>query len=97
MYARVTRSRAPLDRIDEAMAWFEQTALPQARSLDGFRGALELVDRTTGEGLTVTLWESAEAREASESAAAGIRDEGGTIGGFEIVGVERYEVAVSEL
>lgn len=97
MHARVTRSKAPLDRIDEATAWFEQTALPQARSLAGFRGALELVDRTTGEALTVTLWESAEAREASESAAASIRSDGEALGGLEILGVERYEVAVSAL
>lgn len=97
MYARVTRSRAPLERMDEATAWFEETALPQARSLAGFRGALELVDRTTGEALTITLWESAEAREASENAAAGIRSEGEAVGALEILGVERYEVAVSAL
>ena len=96
MYARVTRSKVPLDRIDAAIAWFEGR-LPQMRELEGFRGALELVDRQSGEGLTVTFWESADARERSEAAAAGIRSEGETEQAFEVLGVERYEVAVNAL
>lgn len=97
MYARVTRSRVPLDRIDEAIAWFEGTALPPFSTLPGFRGALELVDRESGEGLTLTFWDSAEAREASEAAAASARSEGAAAGGLEILGVERYEVALTTL
>lgn len=96
MHARVTRSRAPVERIDEALAWFKDSALPQATSLAGFRGALELVDRQSGEALTITLWESADARDASETAAAGMRSDAET-SGFEVLGVERYEVAHSTL
>jgi heme-degrading monooxygenase HmoA len=87
----------PLDRIDEAIAWFEATALPPFSTLPGFRGALELVDWESGEGLTVTFWDSAEAREASEAAAASVRSEGATAAGFEILGVERYDVALNTL
>lgn len=97
MYARVTRSKTPPDRIDGVVAWFEQTALPRAQSMEGFKGTLLLADRETGEGLTVTLWESEEARDASEAAADRLREEGASSTDFEVLGVERYEVAVSTL
>lgn len=47
MYARVTRSRTPLEGIDQVIAWFEQSALPQAESMEGFRGTLLLANRET--------------------------------------------------
>lgn len=47
--------------------------------------------------MTVTLWESRAARDASEAAADRLRDEGASNADFEILGVERYEVAVSTL
>lgn len=97
MYARVTRSRTPLEGIDQVIAWFEQSALPQAESMEGFRGTVLLANRETGEGMTVTLWESRAARDASEAAADRLRDEGASNADFEILGVERYEVAVSTL
>ena len=92
MYARVTRSKTPPERVEESIAWFTRSALPRARSTPGFAGALELYDRETGAGLTVTLWETKEARDESERLAASIRSEGEAEEGFEILGVERYEV-----
>jgi heme-degrading monooxygenase HmoA len=97
MHARVTRSRVSPERIDESIAWFERSALPRARSTPGFAGAIELYDRETGAGLTVTLWETKEARDESERLAATIRSEGETEEGFEILGVERYEVTTHGL
>lgn len=92
MFARVTRSKVSPEKIDESIAWFEQSALPRARSTPGFAGAIEFYDRETGTGLTVTLWETKEARDESERLAATIRSEGQSEEGFEILSVERYEV-----
>lgn len=97
MYARVTRSKSPREGIDDVIAWFERDALPQAQAMEEFRGTLLLANRETGEGMTVTLWESKEARDASETGADKLRAEGASAGGLEIVGVERYEVPVSTL
>jgi heme-degrading monooxygenase HmoA len=97
MYARVTRSKTPLEGIDGAISWFRESALPRAQAMDGFRGTLLLVDRETGEGMSVTLWESKEARDASEQAADALREEGVSSADFELLGVDRYEVAVSSL
>lgn len=91
MYARVTRSKVQPERVDEALSWFEQSALPQAESTPGFAGALELFDRETGQALTVTLWETAEARTASEEMAASVRSEAESEAEFEVLGIERFE------
>jgi hypothetical protein len=91
MYARVTRTTSPPAAIDDEIRWFEESVLPRAESTAGFLGALDLVDRTTGDGLTVTLWETAEARDSSERMAAGMRSEAESRDA-EIVSVERYEV-----
>ena len=97
MHARVTRSKTRPDRIDESLAWFKESVLPRAQSAPGFAGALELYDRETGAGLTVTLWESKEARDESEALAANIRNEGESDEGFEILGVERFEATTHGL
>ena len=68
MHARVTRAKSAPEIVDQAIAWFKQTVLPRAESQPGFAGALD-VDRETGSWLTVTLWETVEARDASEEMA----------------------------
>ena len=90
--ARVTRLTGAADRIDEGIRHALETILPRARALDGWQGVFFLVDRDTGNGIIVTLWESAEARQASEDAATQLRHETAAAGGETIIGIERYEV-----
>ena len=97
MYGRVTRLEGSPDQIEQGNEFMEQTILPAARQLEGFRGVLSLTDRANGRGLTVTLWETEEAMQASEEAANRLRDEAARAFGGTIVGVERYEVTFSEL
>jgi hypothetical protein len=91
MYARVTRTKSAPAAIDEEVRWFEESVLPRAESAAGFLGALDLFDRDTGDGITITLWETAETRDASEGMAAGMRSEAESLEA-EILSVERYEV-----
>jgi heme-degrading monooxygenase HmoA len=97
MYGRVTRLEGSPDQIEQGNEFMEQTILPAARQLEGFRGVLSLTDRANGRGLTVTLWETEEAMQASEEAANRLRDEAARAFGGTIVGVDRYEVTFSEL
>jgi heme-degrading monooxygenase HmoA len=97
VYGRVTRIEGSPDQIDQGNEFMEQTILPAARQLEGFRGVLSLTDRANGRGLTVTLWETEEAMQASEEAANLLRDEAARAFGGTIVGVDRYEVTFSEL
>jgi heme-degrading monooxygenase HmoA len=90
--ARVTRLQGSPDRIDEGIRHAQEAILPRARALDGWQGVLFLVDRESGDGVIITLWESAEARQASEDAANQLRQETAAAGGETILGIERYEV-----
>jgi heme-degrading monooxygenase HmoA len=63
--------------------------------LDGYKGAYFLVDRQNGKSLSVTLWESEEAMSTSEEAANSLRTEVADALGTQMVGVERYEVAIA--
>jgi len=92
MYARVTRSKQPPEEIDRTAGWVEDAILTRIKAQPGFVGLLDMYDRETGDGLTVTLWKSASARDESESMAADMRGEAESSFEAEIAGVERYEV-----
>ena len=66
MYARVTVSLIPLDKIDERLKNTRETTLPAAKKTKGYKGYLSLFDRETGERVTVSLWDSEEDMKASE-------------------------------
>ena len=57
MYARVTMTQFSPYRIDEAIHITREHAVPAARQQEGFKGFLMFVDRSTGKGITITLWE----------------------------------------
>jgi heme-degrading monooxygenase HmoA len=60
-------------RIDAALAWARETALPKVKALSGYRALLVIGNRTTGRMLISSVWDSADARKASESAISGLR------------------------
>ncbi len=65
MYARVTTTQHSPYRLDEAIQIAQEHTLPAARQQTGFKGYLMLVDRSTGKGITITLWEGEEHREVT--------------------------------
>jgi heme-degrading monooxygenase HmoA len=71
--------------------------MPAARQLPGSRGFLWLVDRDVGRGLTLTLWATREAEQASAQAANQFRAGTSQSTGVTMSGAGRYEVAVVDL
>jgi len=68
MYARVTSAKIALDKIDLFRRIYEESVVPAAREQEGFRGICLLVDPRSGEGLSISYWESEEdARENEKS------------------------------
>jgi hypothetical protein len=94
MNVRATRIVA-----DPAKAAADGTASYQAmvasmKQVDGFLGALLLVDRTSGNSLGLTFWENETQLRASEEVAGKFRREGAaTIGASTPPSVDRFEVA----
>lgn len=94
--ARLSSLEGPAEQIDPGTRRVIEDILPRVRSLDGFAGVISLADRKSGITKLVTLWTSADALAASESAANTLRSEAAEAAGGTIAGVERYEVAVAE-
>jgi heme-degrading monooxygenase HmoA len=96
MHARVTITKGGAVG-DEAQSYVREKVLPEARKLDGFKGVLDLIDPSTGDGLTITLWESDTAMRASEEAAGAIRNAAAKNLGEEVIEVKRFQVNTMEI
>jgi heme-degrading monooxygenase HmoA len=91
--ARLSLLEGPPARLDEGV----EDVLPQVRRLDGYKGALGLVDREQGRMKIVTLWESSDAMRASEDQANQLRQRAAEGSSARILDVKRFEVAVSNI
>ena len=67
MEARVVDLRVPSMETREVVRIYRDSVLPAARRQRGFRGALLLTDDDTGVGISITLWNTEEDREAGEA------------------------------
>jgi hypothetical protein len=92
---RLTRVDVDPRRVDEAIARYEDTAVPWLTETDGFCSAVLLVHRRTGRALTETVWSDAEALAASRSGAASIRADAVTATEAEIRALEEYHLEFS--
>lgn len=98
MYARKTALKTSTDNVDTAMNVYSDEVLPRARDIPGFKGAVGMADRSTGDIVTYTLWETEDAMSTSEEQANQIRAESvqktGALGPPD---VQRYEILVWEV
>ena len=92
MWARVTRFEGSPDRVEDGIRLIQEQTIPQARQLPGFQGGYWCVDRQSGKGMAVTLWESEDALRQSEAQAEQIRSQAGEAVGASDMQVEAYEV-----
>jgi heme-degrading monooxygenase HmoA len=90
MYARVSRYKGDASRLREG---FDSVASELER-INGFADALFLTDPESGRAVSITLWESREALEASAQAAHDMRTRATTPADANIESVESYEVAL---
>jgi heme-degrading monooxygenase HmoA len=67
MHARVTIGQMLLAKIDEATGIYRNSVVPAAQQQKGFKGLYVLVDRKTGKGLTLALWETEADMTAGEA------------------------------
>jgi heme-degrading monooxygenase HmoA len=66
--------------------------LPELRMVDGWKGMIACLDQTKGETMTLTLWESQAALDASERRADEMRRDVAEETGTSIVSVARCEI-----
>ena len=98
--ARVSTIQGPSGQSEEDIekntTLLREQVMPNARAMGGFKGVLALADAGSGKGLTITLWESAEALRASEEAADRIRAQAADLSGGQIASVEQFQVILDE-
>jgi heme-degrading monooxygenase HmoA len=94
MWARVSTYEFPSENVDQALDQFNEAL----GSLDepGLKRAELLVDRTSGKGMTITVWESEDALQASVEAANRIRSRAADAAGVSILDVQHYELVRDE-
>ena len=91
MFARVSTYRGDGDRLLQGFA--EVTGPLEA--IDGFSRAYFMVDRESGKGMSITIWDSEEALNASAAKADELRSQGAQAGGAQIESVEHYEIGMT--
>lgn len=95
MYARVTAVSGSPQDVELGIANFRANVAPFA--CEQGRGAIFLVDRETGKGMSITLWEDEAALHASAERANALRAQAvSEMGATQQPVVEHYEVAFLE-
>jgi quinol monooxygenase YgiN len=92
MVSRVNFLQTQPDRIDDVARVVREVVHPGISEERGYVGYIVLGDRETGKALGVTLWESADSREQSDTKARQIRPRVEETTGGTMRGVERYDV-----
>jgi heme-degrading monooxygenase HmoA len=95
MVAKHRTLQVPPDQIDAGVEYLRNSMLPEAKQVEGFRGMISMVERETGTAVTVTLWDSDEALQASEEAGAKLRAQGGAPETKPVI--KRYEVVLTDI
>jgi heme-degrading monooxygenase HmoA len=67
MHARVVNLRVPPVDTKEMVSIYRTSVMPSLRRQPGYGGALLLTDPETGIGISVTMWETEDDREAGEA------------------------------
>jgi heme-degrading monooxygenase HmoA len=91
MFARVSRYSGDADRL---LAGFESVR-GELEQLEGFTEAFFLTDRKTSRGMSITLWESEEALQASAERAHRMRTQASEPADATIEAVESYDVPLT--
>jgi hypothetical protein len=90
-FARLSRFTVETNRADDAVRFFNDTDLHEAEQSSGFRRGFWLLDRASGSGVEMVVFESREALEAAEEEERGARERA-VSAGVNLSGEETYEV-----
>ena len=92
MFARVSTYSA--SDADQLLQGFSEVTEP-LQAIDGFSHGYFMVNRENGKGLSITIWESEDALNASVARADELRKQGASVGGAQIDSVEHYEIGAT--
>jgi hypothetical protein len=97
MYARVTTYEGGVEDYDQGLDKLRSDIVPQLHDVPGYKGILTMLDRSTGESLSITLWDDEDTLTRSQKDANRIRSQAADTTGSTVTDVTEYEVGVAEL
>lgn len=97
MYARVTVVQASPDKIEQGIESFNSQVVPAVKGVEGYRAAFLLVERDSGKGMGITLWETEDARRRGAEAVEAAREATIKAMGGTVPPVDEYDVAAADL
>ena len=92
MFARVTQYYVSPEHLQQGRRAVEDHVVPALRMQAGYGGGLLLGNPESGKMLTVSLWETEQAMNATDEAAYWFRAFGAEEAGGTVADVETYEV-----
>ncbi len=92
MFARVAVVQGSPERYADAVRVINDRAVPGARQIPGLVAAYWAVDRSTGKGVTFTVYDTEESLKASEEVVRDLRERSVAEVGAKVLSVETYEI-----
>lgn len=93
MYARTARYEVPLDRVDDDIKQAVEIE-EKVKAISGNKGFWYFADRKTGHTMSLTIWESEAALEASAAPTRDLRQQLTNPTGAKVVSVDEFETIV---
>jgi heme-degrading monooxygenase HmoA len=97
MHARMGRVSFSPQKADELVSHIQENVVTRYQETEGFKGFTLLVDRSNGEGIGISFWESEAAMRASDDLGDQARQGAAEAGSGRDQGVERFEVAIDTM
>ena len=97
MYVRVTAFKSDPAKLEDAIAFLKNKAIPALSKAPGYLGATCVVDREKGQGAASTLWESLEAMNNAEQLGQQARTDSSEATGAQMLDVDRFEITSMEM
>ena len=97
MHARVSTYEGSVEDYDRGLDKMRTDIAPQVRDMPGCKGILTMVDRSSGQSLSITRWDSEDEMASTRESANRARAEAAGATGSTITNVAEYEVGLAEL
>ncbi|MFL5884229.1 MAG: antibiotic biosynthesis monooxygenase [Thermoleophilaceae bacterium] len=97
MHARMGRVTFSGDKADDVVTHVRENVVPQYEGADGFKGFTLLMDRSGGQAIGISFWESEDAMSASDSIGDDARSGAAQAGSGSDEGRSFFEVAIDTM
>jgi heme-degrading monooxygenase HmoA len=97
MNARIGRVSFSSDKADDVIRHVREEIVPKYEGSEGFKGFTLLLDRSSGEGIGISFWESERAMRATDNLGDQARQGAAAAGSGDDQGAAHFEVAIDTM